>query len=66
MPEGDTVFRTATTLRAALVHRSLTRCDVRVPRYATVDLTGHVIDEVLSRGKHLFIRVGPASIHSHL
>ena len=66
MPEGDTVFRTATTLRAALVHRTLTRCDVRVPRYATVDLTGHVIDEVLSRGKHLFIRVGPASIHSHL
>jgi endonuclease-8 len=25
-----------------------------------------VVDEVLSRGKHLFIRVGPASIHSHL
>jgi endonuclease-8 len=37
-----------------------------VPRYATVDLTGYVIDEVISRGKHLFIRVGPASIHSHL
>ena len=25
-----------------------------------------MVDEVLSRGKHLFIRVGPASIHSHL
>jgi endonuclease-8 len=66
MPEGDTVFRTAEALRKALVGRTLTRCDVRVPRYATVDLRGHVVDEVCSRGKHLFIRVGPASIHSHL
>lgn len=66
MPEGDTVFRTAVALREALVGKTLTRCDVRVPRYATVDLTGHTVDEVLSRGKHLFIRVGPASIHSHL
>ena len=66
MPEGDTVFHTAETLRQALVGRTLTRCDVRVPRFATADLTGRVVDEVCSRGKHLFIRVGPASIHSHL
>lgn len=66
MPEGDTVFRAAEKLRDALVGKVLTRCDIRVPRYATVDLTGETVDEVLSRGKHLFIRVGPASIHSHL
>ncbi|BDX33935.1 endonuclease VIII [Mycobacterium antarcticum] len=66
MPEGDTVFRTAEKLRAALEGRTLTRCDVRVPKFATVDLTGGVVDEVLSRGKHLFIRVADASIHSHL
>lgn len=66
MPEGDTVFRTAASLRDALVGKTLTRCDIRVPRYATVDLTGYPVDEVLSRGKHLFIRVGGASIHSHL
>jgi endonuclease VIII len=66
MPEGDTVWRTAAALRDALVGKALTRCDIRVPRYATVDLTGHRVDEVVSRGKHLFIRVGPASIHSHL
>ena len=66
MPEGDTVWHTAAVLREHLAGRTLTRCDVRVPRFATVDLTGHVVDEVLSRGKHLFIRVGPASIHSHL
>jgi endonuclease VIII len=66
MPEGDTVFHTAETLRQALVGRTLTRCDVRVPRFAAADLTGQAVDEVCSRGKHLFIRVGPASIHSHL
>lgn len=66
MPEGDTVFRTAAVLREALTGRTLTRCDVRVPRYAAVDLSGSRVDEVLSRGKHLFIRVGAASIHSHL
>ena len=66
MPEGDTVWHTAETLRQALVGRTLTRCEVRVPRFATADLTGQVVDEVYSRGKHLFIRVGPASIHSHL
>ncbi|MBU3751879.1 MAG: DNA glycosylase, partial [Mycobacterium sp.] len=65
MPEGDTVFRTAATLREALVGRTLTGCDIRVPRYAEVDLSGHVVDEVISRGKHLFIRIGPGSIHSH-
>ncbi len=69
MPEGDTVFRAAAKLREALAGKTLTRCDVRVPKFATVDLTGQVVNEVLSRGKHLFIRVGGdagASIHSHL
>ncbi|OBI45290.1 DNA glycosylase [Mycobacterium kyorinense] len=66
MPEGDTVWHTAAALRQALAGKTLTRCDIRVPRFATVDLTGQVVDEVLSRGKHLFIRTGSASIHSHL
>jgi endonuclease VIII len=66
MPEGDTVYRTAGKLREALEGKAITRCDVRVPKFATVDLTGVVVDEVISRGKHLFIRAGNASIHSHL
>jgi endonuclease-8 len=66
MPEGDTVWHTATVLRDALAGKTLTRCDIRVPKFATVDLSGRVVDEVLSRGKHLFIRVAAASIHSHL
>ena len=66
MPEGDTVWHTAAELRNGLAGKALTRCDVRVPRFAAADLTGHTVDEVVSRGKHLFIRIGPASIHSHL
>lgn len=66
MPEGDTVWRTAVALRTALAGKTLTRCDLRAPRFATVDLTGETVDEVLCRGKHLFIRAGGASIHSHL
>ncbi|HEY5842235.1 MAG TPA: DNA glycosylase, partial [Mycobacterium sp.] len=53
MPEGDNVFQTATELRDALEGKTLTRCDVRVPRFAAVDLSGERVDEVLSRGKHL-------------
>lgn len=66
MPEGDTVFHTAAVLDNALTGKTLTRCDIRVPRYAGVDLAGQRVDEVVSCGKHLFIRVGPTSIHSHL
>ncbi len=66
MPEGDTVFHTAAVLGNALTGKTLTRCDIRMPRYAGVDLSGQRVDEVISRGKHLFIRVGQASIHSHL
>ena len=66
MPEGDTVYRTAKNLGAALTGAELTRCDLRVPRYATVDLSGQRVDEVVSRGKHLLIRVGDSTLHSHL
>ena len=66
MPEGDTVYRTAANLGSALTGKVLTGCDVRVPRYATVDLTGETVDSVASRGKHLLIRVGGSVIHSHL
>lgn len=66
MPEGDTVFRTAGRLRAALAGKELTRSDFRVPRYATVDLRGQPVESVGSYGKHLFIRTPTVSIHSHL
>jgi len=66
VPEGDTVYLSAKTLNAALAGSVVTRCDIRVPAYATVDLTGDVIEGVVSRGKHLLMRVGEHSIHSHL
>lgn len=66
MPEGDTIYRAARRLDAALHGKVLTRCDVRVPEFATVDLTGQRIDEVVSRGKHLLMRIGDTTIHSHL
>ena len=66
MPEGDTVYLAAARLHASLSGKVLTRCDIRVPRYATVDLTGRTVDETVSRGKHLLTRVGDVTIHTHL
>ncbi|GAA1846976.1 DNA-formamidopyrimidine glycosylase family protein [Agromyces salentinus] len=66
MPEGDTVFQAAERLRRALEGETLTRSDFRVPKYATVDLAGRTVDEVLARGKHLLIRAGDLTVHSHL
>ena len=66
MPEGDTVWRTARQLHEALAGRPLTRSDIRVPQWATVDLTGVIVDDAVSRGKHLFIRAGDVSLHTHL
>src|ERR1700739_281102 len=56
MPEGDVVWYTASRLHEALAGRTLTRSDFRVPRLATADLTGDVVTETASRGKHLLTR----------
>ena len=66
MPEGDTVYRAAKLLAGALDGTRLTRCDIRVPAFATVDLTGETVRETVSRGKHLLMRVGEYTLHSHL
>lgn len=66
MPEGDTVFRTAARLHEALAGQQVTRFDIRVPRYATADLTGETVHEVIARGKHLLMRIGGMTLHSHL
>ncbi|MFD3698250.1 Fpg/Nei family DNA glycosylase [Streptomyces sp. NPDC058646] len=67
MPEGDSVHRAAARLHAALAGRPLTRSDLRVPRFATADLTGRTTLEVVPRGKHLLARFeGGLTLHSHL
>jgi endonuclease-8 len=66
VPEGDTVWRAARRLHSALAGQELTGSDFRVPRYATLDLSGQTVDEVRSRGKHLLMRIGALTVHSHL
>lgn len=67
MPEGDVVWRTARQLQEALAGRMLVRSDFRVPRFASTDLTGRVVTETVSRGKHLLTRVeGGVTVHTHL
>ena len=67
MPEGDTVWQTATRLHSALAGKVLTRSDLRVPKYATADLTGRTVLDVTPRGKHLLTRIeGGLTLHSHL
>ncbi len=67
MPEGDVVWSTARRLHRALAGRPLTRSDFRVPRLATADLTGDVVTETVSRGKHLLTRTqNGLTVHTHL
>ncbi|MDQ0793606.1 Fpg/Nei family DNA glycosylase [Streptomyces sp. B1I3] len=67
MPEGDTVKQTAKRLDTALAGHVLTRSDLRVPRFATADLTGRRVLDVTARGKHLLTRVEDGlTLHSHL
>lgn len=79
MPEGDVVWRAAQRLHAALAGRVLVTSDLRWPSLAAVDLQGRTVTEVVSRGKHLLLRVAagapaprggreePAvTLHSHL
>jgi formamidopyrimidine-DNA glycosylase len=67
MPEGDVVWYTARRLDQALTGRVLTRSDFRVPRLATADLTGDVVTETVSRGKHLLTRTqNGLTVHTHL
>ena len=54
-------------LHAALAGQVLTRSDFRVPRYATVSLTGQLVTEAVARGKHLLIRTDRGlTVHTHL
>ena len=66
MPEGDTVWLAGHNLRRALAGELLVRSDFRVPRYATTDLSGRAIREIVSRGKHLLWRFdGDLTLHTH-
>ncbi|MEU6672544.1 DNA-formamidopyrimidine glycosylase family protein [Streptomyces sp. NPDC046925] len=67
MPEGDTVYQAARRLHTALAGHTVTLSDLRVPKLATVDLTGRTVLDVTPRGKHLLTRFeGGLTLHSHL
>jgi endonuclease VIII len=67
MPEGDVIWSTARRLHEALAGQVLTRTDFRVPKFATVDLSGQLVTEVVPRGKHLLVRTsGGLTVHTHL
>jgi endonuclease-8 len=71
MPEGDTVFRTAQTLRSALEGQTVREMQTRVPRIRRLGgtrLVGQVLEEIEPRGKHLLMWFSPSgwALHSHM
>lgn len=57
----------ARRLDAALAGSTLVRGELRVPRYAGLDLAGRRVDQVRSRGKHLLMRLDDdRTLHTHL
>lgn len=78
MPEGDTVYRTATVLRRVLQGKRLTGFDTTVAQVAAMTarhaMVGREVHEVSARGKHLLIvfrdlAAGPSAdlaLHTHL
>ena len=60
MPEGDTIFRAARTLKAALAGRTITRFETVLPYLARVHedtpITGRIVEDVFSHGKWMEIQ----------
>jgi endonuclease VIII len=71
MPEGDTIFRAARTLRAALEGREVTAFETTVPQIRALGprrLVGQTVAEIESRGKHLLHWFTPSdmALHTHM
>lgn len=66
MPEGDTVWLAGRNLHRALAGQVLKTADLRVPRYATAELSGRTVHDVTPVGKHLLFRLsGGVTLHTH-
>lgn len=65
MPEGDSVLQLSNRMQW-MDGRTLTRSDIRVPRFATENLAGRTVTEVWPYGKHLFMDIGGRVLHTHL
>jgi endonuclease VIII len=67
VPEGNTVWLTARTLRQALAGRGLTQAQLRIGELSTVDLVGQQVTSVVARGKHILVRLDSGTtLHNHL
>ncbi len=68
VPEGDTIYRAAAQLRAALVGKRLVELDVRRdPRGRRGPEPGTAITAVDATGKHLLMRFGDGHVlHTHM
>jgi endonuclease-8 len=71
MPEGDTIYRSARTLKAALAGRTITGFRTVLAHLARVDadtpLTGRTVDDVVSRGKHILMHFsGDLILRTHM
>ncbi len=67
MPEGDTLARTAATLRRWLAGREVTAAETRVDGLAAGRLVGRYVAEVEALGKHLLVRFDSGhALHTHL
>ncbi len=67
MPEGDTLFRTATVLREVLLGRTVSAARGRAGGPQMARVVGSRVDRVDSVGKHLLIGFDDGlSLHTHL
>ncbi|MGO1418652.1 DNA-formamidopyrimidine glycosylase family protein [Candidatus Corynebacterium faecigallinarum] len=65
MPEGDSVLQLSERMQW-MSGRTITRSDIRVPRFATENLAGRTVTDVWPYGKHLFIDFSGRVLHTHL
>ena len=67
MPEGDTIYRTAETLRRWLGGREISAARSRVYGFPALRLVGLTVEGVEARGKHLLVRFDSGQVlHTHL
>jgi endonuclease VIII len=75
VPEGDTIYRTAASIRQWMSGRIVTAAQSQVPSLNLQTLTGRPIETVEPHGKHLVISFGvhpdreddqPVALHSHM
>jgi endonuclease-8 len=71
VPEGDSIYRLVRRLEPSLVGRRLVRAELRVPAYATLDLSGATVTGIDTHGKHQLTRLVTAggtalTLHTHL